>query len=228
MTPQIPLGSGFGPRTTARELLGDRRFDGLRVVITGGSVGSGSRPLAHSRAPVRMSALARARRPPSRAHPPEQRRDHGGAPLARRARFRIAARDQPPRPFPAHGALVAGARRRLTASPRPLRAFTRRGQANPSPSGRLDFRAKAGPPRRSEQRAIFASTLYAKCSGLVRPWSGIQIPEVELLDEARDLRRVPVERVGSVGAARHPVTWKIQHQYAPTRQPRPDLPPGAV
>src|SRR6266550_8319732 len=115
MTPQIPLGSGFGPRTTAREVLGDRRFDGLRVVITGGSVGSGSRPLAHSRAPVRMSALARARRPPSRAHPPEQRKDHGGAPLARRARFRIAARDQPPRPFPAHGALVAGARRRLTA-----------------------------------------------------------------------------------------------------------------
>src|SRR5467141_3465641 len=41
MTPQIPLGSAFGPRTTARDVLGDWRLDGLRVVITGGSAGVG-------------------------------------------------------------------------------------------------------------------------------------------------------------------------------------------
>src|SRR5437899_1038570 len=41
MTPQIPLGSGFGPRTTARDVLGDRRLDGLHVVITAGSAGVG-------------------------------------------------------------------------------------------------------------------------------------------------------------------------------------------
>jgi len=41
MTPQIPLGSGFGPRTTARDVLGDRRLDRLHVVITGGSAGVG-------------------------------------------------------------------------------------------------------------------------------------------------------------------------------------------
>src|SRR4051812_17500264 len=62
----------------------------------------------------------------------------------------------------------------------------------------------------------------------VRVSNNIEIPQVEPLDEARDLSRVPVECVGSVGPARHPVTWKIQHQNAPTRQPRPDLAPGAV
>jgi NAD(P)-dependent dehydrogenase (short-subunit alcohol dehydrogenase family) len=57
MTPQIPLGSGFGPRTTASAVLGDRRLDGLRVVITGGSAGVGletTRALASAGAHVRV------------------------------------------------------------------------------------------------------------------------------------------------------------------------------
>src|SRR5438105_7952005 len=62
----------------------------------------------------------------------------------------------------------------------------------------------------------------------VRVADDIQSPEVEALDEAPDLRRVPVERVGGVRAARHSVPRKVQHQDSPARQPRPDLPPGAV
>src|SRR5882672_1212715 len=64
MTPQIPLGSGFGPRTTAREVLGDRRLDGLRVVITGGSAGVGletTRALASAGAHVRVGARSPAK-----------------------------------------------------------------------------------------------------------------------------------------------------------------------
>jgi len=59
MTPQILLGSGFGPRTTASDVLGDRRLDGLRVVITGGSAGVGletTRALASAGARVRVGA----------------------------------------------------------------------------------------------------------------------------------------------------------------------------
>src|SRR3954469_9840108 len=70
MTPQIPLKSGFGPRTTASDVLGDRRLDGLRVVITGGSAGVGletTRALAsagaHIRVGARSEAKARAVRP---------------------------------------------------------------------------------------------------------------------------------------------------------------------
>jgi len=50
MTPQMLLGTGFGPRTTASDVLGDRRLDGLRVVITGGSAGVG---LETTRAPAK-------------------------------------------------------------------------------------------------------------------------------------------------------------------------------
>src|SRR3989442_11348277 len=64
MTPQIPLGSGFGPRTTARDVLGDRRLDGLHVVITGGSAGVGletTRACAGAGAPVRVGARSLAK-----------------------------------------------------------------------------------------------------------------------------------------------------------------------
>src|SRR2546426_11288346 len=67
MTPQIPLGSGFGPRTTARDVLGDRRLDGLHVVITGGSAGVGLETTracagagAHARVGARSLAKAQA------------------------------------------------------------------------------------------------------------------------------------------------------------------------
>jgi|SRR5438445_13319782 len=59
MTPQIPLGSGFGPRTTARDVLGDRRLDRLHVVINGGSAGVGletTRACAGAGAHVRVGA----------------------------------------------------------------------------------------------------------------------------------------------------------------------------
>jgi NAD(P)-dependent dehydrogenase (short-subunit alcohol dehydrogenase family) len=38
---QAPIGSGFGARTTAREVLGDRRLDGVVAVVTGGYAGVG-------------------------------------------------------------------------------------------------------------------------------------------------------------------------------------------
>src|SRR2546426_9378836 len=75
MTPQIPLGSGFGPRTTARDVLGDRRLDGLHVVITGGSAGvrvETTRACAGARAhvPVGARPLAKAQAGgPRGAHP---------------------------------------------------------------------------------------------------------------------------------------------------------------
>ena len=64
MTPQILLGSGFGPRTTARDVLGDRRLDGLHVVITGGSAGAGletTRACAGAGANVRVGARSLAK-----------------------------------------------------------------------------------------------------------------------------------------------------------------------
>jgi NAD(P)-dependent dehydrogenase (short-subunit alcohol dehydrogenase family) len=54
-TKQSPLGSGFGPTTTAREVLGDRRLDGVIAVVTGGYVGLGletTRALAAAEATV--------------------------------------------------------------------------------------------------------------------------------------------------------------------------------
>src|SRR5439155_13053846 len=64
MTPQIPLGSGFGPRTTARDVLGDRRLDGLHVVITGGSASVGletTRACAGAGAHVRVGGRSLAK-----------------------------------------------------------------------------------------------------------------------------------------------------------------------
>jgi NAD(P)-dependent dehydrogenase (short-subunit alcohol dehydrogenase family) len=61
---QVPLGSGFGPRTTALDVLGDRRLDGLRVVITGGSAGVGletTRALASAGAHIRVGARSQAK-----------------------------------------------------------------------------------------------------------------------------------------------------------------------
>jgi NAD(P)-dependent dehydrogenase (short-subunit alcohol dehydrogenase family) len=40
-TPQAPLPSGFGPQTTAREVLGARRLDGTTAIVTGGYAGVG-------------------------------------------------------------------------------------------------------------------------------------------------------------------------------------------
>jgi NAD(P)-dependent dehydrogenase (short-subunit alcohol dehydrogenase family) len=40
-TAQSPLPSGYGPHTTARELLGTRRLDGKTVIVTGGYAGIG-------------------------------------------------------------------------------------------------------------------------------------------------------------------------------------------
>ena len=60
----MPLGSGFGPRTTARDVLGDRRLDGLHVVITGGSAGVGletTRACAGAGAHVRVGARSLAK-----------------------------------------------------------------------------------------------------------------------------------------------------------------------
>ena len=49
----------------------------------------------------------------------------------------------------------------------------------------------------------------------------IQAAQVEVLDEASHLRRVPVERIGSVWSARHSMDRKVQHQDPPAREPRP-------
>jgi hypothetical protein len=40
-TPQTPIPSGHGAKTTARELIGDRRLDGIIAVVTGGYTGIG-------------------------------------------------------------------------------------------------------------------------------------------------------------------------------------------
>ena len=41
MTPQAPIGSGFGATSTARQVLGDRRLDGVVAIVTGGYAGIG-------------------------------------------------------------------------------------------------------------------------------------------------------------------------------------------
>src|SRR5882762_10882604 len=40
-TKQAPIHSGFGAQTTAREVIGNRRLDGLTAVVTGGYAGVG-------------------------------------------------------------------------------------------------------------------------------------------------------------------------------------------
>src|SRR5262245_33629820 len=58
-TPQAPLPSGFGPQTTAREVLADRRLDGTAVIVTGGYAGVGletTRALAGAGASVVVPA----------------------------------------------------------------------------------------------------------------------------------------------------------------------------
>jgi NAD(P)-dependent dehydrogenase (short-subunit alcohol dehydrogenase family) len=41
MSQQHPLPSGYGPLTTAREVLGERHLDGWNVIVTGGAAGIG-------------------------------------------------------------------------------------------------------------------------------------------------------------------------------------------
>jgi NAD(P)-dependent dehydrogenase (short-subunit alcohol dehydrogenase family) len=41
MTKQVPLGSGFGATSTAAEVLGERRLDGVLAIVTGGYAGVG-------------------------------------------------------------------------------------------------------------------------------------------------------------------------------------------
>jgi hypothetical protein len=43
-TRQAPLRSGYGPKTTAREVIGDRRLDGMVAVVTGGWPGACGHP----------------------------------------------------------------------------------------------------------------------------------------------------------------------------------------
>jgi hypothetical protein len=66
-TTQAPLGSGYGSKSTARDVLGGRRLDGVVAVVTGGYVGVGletTRALASAGAtvivPARTGAKARA------------------------------------------------------------------------------------------------------------------------------------------------------------------------
>jgi NAD(P)-dependent dehydrogenase (short-subunit alcohol dehydrogenase family) len=58
-TPQAPIPSGDGSRTTAREVIGDRRLDGVIAVVTGGYTGIGletTRVLANAGARVIVPA----------------------------------------------------------------------------------------------------------------------------------------------------------------------------
>jgi NAD(P)-dependent dehydrogenase (short-subunit alcohol dehydrogenase family) len=58
-TKQIPIHSGFGPQTTAREVIGNRRLDGLIAIVTGGYAGVGletTRTLAGAGATVIVPA----------------------------------------------------------------------------------------------------------------------------------------------------------------------------
>src|SRR5882672_11567070 len=141
MTPQIPLGSGFGPRTTARDVLGDRRLDGLRVVITGGSAGVGLEDRGGVYCEDCDIAIAvpadhpepRGVRPWARDPEVAERLWRTSEEWTGRGSGDDVSTPQPQRWPPSHSAVPTS----LTASPRPLRAFTRRRQANPSPSGRL-------------------------------------------------------------------------------------------
>jgi NAD(P)-dependent dehydrogenase (short-subunit alcohol dehydrogenase family) len=58
-TKQTPIHSGFGPQTTAREVIGNRRLDGLIAIVTGGYAGVGletTRTLAGAGATVIVPA----------------------------------------------------------------------------------------------------------------------------------------------------------------------------
>ncbi len=64
MTPQQPLPSGFGAQTTTREIIGERRLDGLTAIVTGGYAGIGletTRVLAAAGAHVIVPARDRAK-----------------------------------------------------------------------------------------------------------------------------------------------------------------------
>ena len=59
LTKQTPIHSGYGATTTAREVLGDRRLDGITAVVTGGYTGVGletTRALAEAGATVVVPA----------------------------------------------------------------------------------------------------------------------------------------------------------------------------
>ncbi len=65
-TKQALLGSGYGPKTTARDVIGGRRLDGVVAIVTGGYVGVGletTRALSSAGAtvivPVRTAEKAR-------------------------------------------------------------------------------------------------------------------------------------------------------------------------
>jgi len=58
-TKQTPIHSGFGPQTTARDVIGNRRLDGLIAIVTGGYAGVGletTRALAGAGATVIVPA----------------------------------------------------------------------------------------------------------------------------------------------------------------------------
>ncbi|MFO0748446.1 MAG: oxidoreductase [Myxococcota bacterium] len=58
-TPQQPIGSGYGAHTTARDVLGERRLDGVTAIVTGGYAGVGletTRVLADAGATVVVPA----------------------------------------------------------------------------------------------------------------------------------------------------------------------------
>src|SRR4051812_35102259 len=58
-TRQLPIHSGFGARTTAREAIANRRLDGLTAVVTGGYAGIGletTRALSEAGATVLVPA----------------------------------------------------------------------------------------------------------------------------------------------------------------------------
>ena len=64
MSKQQPLRSGFGAHTTAREVLGERRLDGITAIVTGGYAGIGletTRVLAAAGAQVIAPARDRAK-----------------------------------------------------------------------------------------------------------------------------------------------------------------------
>ncbi len=54
---QVPIGSGFGARTTAEEILAGHDLTGKTTIITGGHSGLGWKRRARSPVPERMSSL---------------------------------------------------------------------------------------------------------------------------------------------------------------------------
>ncbi len=69
-TPQTPIGSGFGAKTTAAEIVGDRDLTGWNTIVTGGYSGIGLetvRALANAGARVTVPARSRAKAEPALA-----------------------------------------------------------------------------------------------------------------------------------------------------------------